>query len=55
MSIEYVDDEPLNTQEDCLELQADEDARAKCEHYKVCWGELPWDAANAEYDRSRGV
>jgi len=57
VEIHYVIQEegPLHTQEDCLELQENENACDKCENYTVCWDETPRDAANAEYERIRGV
>ena len=41
--------------DDCELLAADESACDTCACYKACWGEFPWEAAFAEYDRSRGV
>ena len=32
-----------------------EDDCSECACYLACHGEYPWDAANAEYNRSRGV
>jgi hypothetical protein len=41
--------------DDCEILAEDETACDTCTCYKCCWGEFPWEAARAEYDRSRGV
>jgi hypothetical protein len=42
-------------QEDCAKLQKDEEKACNdCECYRCCWGEYPWEAANAAYYSSRG-
>ena len=38
----------------CEERIENEDACSTCDCYKACYGEYPWDAANAEYYSSRG-
>ena len=39
--------------EDCAELLKNKNACDKCKNWNNCWGESPWEAARAEYDRSR--
>ena len=44
-------------EEDCTgdDSICDEDDCSDCACYLACFGEYPWEAANAEYYRSRGV